>query len=268
MRRSNYTTRRTLFFSSILFLCIGILIGLGTNLFVATTFSGFFIRDQPQLSSELLVLLNQTNGEEITKTMLLPAIDQEGNGVLSNLTVYVRKGSGLVLVSINDVLADYSTQYSAREAALAAARHTNINISEYDLIYHIQSNTAGTQLSLIGGPSAGAAMAVTTVAALENQRLPDTILITGTIDAEGNIGEVGGIFAKAQLAKELGIRTFLVPPRQSTETFYREEDVCHDTRFGEYCERTIVPFRVNIAERLKINIHEVATLSQALRFFF
>ena len=61
--------------------------------------------------------------EEKRIEMLVPAADDEGNGAVAKLITRVRPalspGYGMMLVSINDVLAQYDTQLSARIAALS-----------------------------------------------------------------------------------------------------------------------------------------------------
>ena len=52
---------------------------------------------------------------------------------------------------------------------------------------------------LIGGPSAGAAIAVATVAAIEGKNVSKDAVITGTIEEGGYIGEVGGVFEKPKI---------------------------------------------------------------------
>ena len=52
---------------------------------------------------------------------------------------------------------------------------------------------------LIGGPSAGAAIAVATVAAIEGKNVSKDAVITGTIEEGGYIGEVGAVFEKPKI---------------------------------------------------------------------
>jgi PDZ domain-containing protein len=65
----------------------------------------------------------------------------------------------------------------------------------------------------IGGPSAGLAM---TLAILDDLTPGDItggnrVAVTGTIDAAGNVGEIGGIEQKAVAARAAGVKLFIVP---------------------------------------------------------
>jgi PDZ domain-containing protein len=65
----------------------------------------------------------------------------------------------------------------------------------------------------IGGPSAGLAMALGIIDKLTGGHLTGnhTVAVTGTIDAEGNVGPIGGAPQKAIAAREAGATVFLVP---------------------------------------------------------
>jgi Lon-like protease len=65
----------------------------------------------------------------------------------------------------------------------------------------------------IGGPSAGLAMSLAILDDLTPGNLTGgaRIAVTGTIDAAGNVGEIGGIEQKAIAARAAGVTMFLVP---------------------------------------------------------
>ncbi len=65
----------------------------------------------------------------------------------------------------------------------------------------------------IGGPSAGLAMTLAILDDLTPGNLTggSRIAVTGTIDPEGNVGEIGGIEQKAVAARAAGVRLFIVP---------------------------------------------------------
>ncbi len=66
----------------------------------------------------------------------------------------------------------------------------------------------------IDGPSAGALMAVGVAAALRGDPVGSKIAMTGTIEADGSIGDVGGIPYKVRGAAAAGIETVLIPSGQ------------------------------------------------------
>lgn len=196
--------------------------------------------------------------------MLIPAVDAEGKGVTAKLTTSVRPGTGLVLVAVNNILAEYSTQYSGRIAARAAGNYTNIDMNSFDVIYTVDVNATA-----IEGPSAGSAMAVSIIAALENRILPESIMTTGTINSDGTIGQVGSIIEKARAAKERGAKMFLVPKNQSSEySDVSRERSCRNEDSVEYCTVNYTKNRVNIGEELGIEVVEVSNIGEAVRHFF
>ncbi len=71
----------------------------------------------------------------------------------------------------------------------------------------------------IGGPSAGLAyaLAIADMLAAEDYAQGEVIAATGTIDADGDVGPVGGVEQKAVAAEEAGAQRFLVPAGEVDE---------------------------------------------------
>lgn len=71
----------------------------------------------------------------------------------------------------------------------------------------------------IGGPSAGLAyaLAITDMIDGTDDARGRAIAATGTIDSEGNVGEVGGVTEKAVAAERAGADVFLVPADEMTQ---------------------------------------------------
>jgi PDZ domain-containing protein len=65
----------------------------------------------------------------------------------------------------------------------------------------------------IGGPSAGLAFTLAILDALSGGRLTGghTVAATGTIDAQGNVGDVGGVQEKTAAVEKAGAQVFFVP---------------------------------------------------------
>ena len=210
------------------------------------------------------VITKEIPGNLIKKQNIIPlaAVDSNNKGVIAHLNTEVRNGSGLILVNINNILADYLTQYSARVAAQVAANYSKISIDGLDVIYNIKANA-----TVIGGPSAGAALVVATVALLENKTLNKDIIITGTINEDGIIGEVGGILEKGRAAKENGFKLFLVPLGQGSDVVrYKEEKTCRNFDSINYCEIRVIPEKTSISKEIGIETREVKDLKEALGY--
>jgi Lon-like protease len=68
----------------------------------------------------------------------------------------------------------------------------------------------------IGGPSAGLAMTLGVIDTLSGGKLTGghTVAATGTMDALGNVGDVGGVAQKTVAVENAGATLFLVPPQE------------------------------------------------------
>jgi predicted S18 family serine protease len=127
------------------------------------------------------------------------------SGSLTRISLVITTGKGSVVINgptsvANDTLA------SAITAATYASSYERLNFSRYDFTYRISDN--GTNVS---GPSAGAAMTILAVSAFTHVKLAPNFSMTGTINPDGTIGQVGGIYNKVQAAHATGVRFVLVP---------------------------------------------------------
>jgi PDZ domain-containing protein len=68
----------------------------------------------------------------------------------------------------------------------------------------------------IGGPSAGLAMTLGVIDVLDSGSLTGghTVAATGTIDAQGDVGDVGGVAQKTIAVENAGATIFFVPPQE------------------------------------------------------
>ena len=192
----------------------------------------------------------------------VPAVDAEGNGVVTTLLVEAQPGQGRVLTDVNNLLFWIDTQYSIRVAQRVAQNITTVNVSNVDLIYAIETNA-----SLIEGPSAGAALTVATIAALENKNLNQSVMITGTINPNGSIGAVGAVAEKAKASKDVGATLFLVPEGQGTEINYKPVQKCEKIGPILYCTTKYQTEKIDISKSVGITVKEVSTVDEALKYF-
>lgn len=96
------------------------------------------------------------------------------------------------------------------------------------------------QVGAIGGPSAGLALTLGLLDALDSGHLTGGLKVaaTGTMDTLGNVGDVGGVAQKAVAVRDAGAQVFLVPP-------------------DEYADAK--------SEAGSMKVYPVATLAQALQ---
>jgi uncharacterized protein len=231
---------------------LGVIIGLSSDVL-------FF--NKPQIIQQPIIIetLQIKNIQEAEINLI--ALDQDGNGVITPLYVSVEPGDGKVLTNIEKLLFWIDTQFSIQTAKEIAENVTNIDTDNLDITYSVSSNA-----TLIGGPSAGAPLTVATVAALQNKKIREDVMITGTIEPDGSIGQVGGVLEKAQVAKDLGAEVFLVPEGQSTQTLLKPNETC-TKRYGFiFCQTTYQKEIINIGENIGISIIEVRNVQEAMKY--
>jgi hypothetical protein len=141
------------------------------------------------------------------KEVLLGAVVGEEEGGVFLLGVELRPGNGSVYSSVSP-LTGISTQESMQQAADYAFRSTGIDQAGCDVLFTIKGDFGENR---VDGPSAGAAMAMATRAALLNRPIRPDIVVTGTISQDGKIGEVGGVIEKSLAASKSGASHILVP---------------------------------------------------------
>jgi uncharacterized protein len=244
----------------ILALAIGIIIGAYIGgYFTSETVYVYKERQTTQNFIRFVELFNETN---MSIAMInVPAIDENGNGVSTMLIVQAVPGTGRAMVNIDKLLFWVDTQHSIRTAKSVAQNITGIDLSYYDLVYTIAANA-----SVIEGPSAGAALTVATIAALEGKSVNSSVVMTGTINHDGSIGPVGGIVEKALAARAVGAELILVPASQSEEVSYESVRHCERIGFSEVCTIEQIPKRVSVEEEAGIEVKEVMSIEEALGY--
>ncbi|RXA20472.1 ATP-dependent protease [Methanosarcina sp. MSH10X1] len=185
-------------------------------------------------------------------------------GALLEISVEIRPGKGRVLVQTVP-LTGVGFQDAANTAVFVAESETGNPLSSSDVIFSVtaEEDVPGG----VDGPSAGALMALLTISAVDNStRLNDSITLTGTIDSEGSIGEIGGVVEKAEAAKAGGKTLFLVPRENSELVTYK----LVERNFGGFIiterEPEIVDAEEYIEEEVGIDIEYVDTIDDVLRY--
>lgn len=163
------------------------------------------------LSILFLLLLNNS----FSKTIPIIGVSNPGEnnsvGILTRLSLLTEKGEGEIFLNINR-LTEIDTQVSIRLANEVACEISEKDCSKLDFYYSVDGN-----FPKIGGPSAGAAMAILTLSELNNEEINKDIAITGTVNPDGSIGNVGGTKEKILAAQEEGMKYFLIPFGESKE---------------------------------------------------
>jgi uncharacterized protein len=129
---------------------------------------------------------------------------QERGGV-ADLYLTIKPGTGRIFID-SFPLTKVDTQITTRFATELACDFLDMDCSGLDFFYTIRARSA-----IVGGPSAGAAATVLTVALLDEKKLDPGTIMTGTINSGNLIGPVSGISAKTLAAQEQGFNKALIP---------------------------------------------------------
>lgn len=98
------------------------------------------------------------------------------------------------------------------------AARVGVQLQTNDLKYDFPVDVS-IETGLVGGPSAGLAFTLAVIDDLTDGELTGgrKVAVTGTIDADGNVGQVGGVAQKTVTARKAGAIAFLVPPEEEKE---------------------------------------------------
>ncbi len=157
-----------------------------------------------------------------TGHMPLLAVSQTKDGYIgSNAHLYleIKPGNGRVFIDTFP-LTQLDTQISTRFAKSIACNYAEVDCDYYDFFYTIRAES-----SIIGGPSAGSAVAALTISMLENIQIDENTAITGTINSGGIVGPVSGLKEKIEAASKANLKKVLIP---SGTRFKKEENESYD----------------------------------------
>lgn len=183
----------------------------------------------------LKLLAVQENGETYT-------------GSDADLFLELKEGSGRVFLDTFP-LTKMDTQISTRFAKEIACNHFKLNCNQYDFIFTIKARS-----NIIGGPSAGAAIAALTTIAILDLDYNEDITITGTINSGGIIGPVGGVKEKLEAAANVNLKKVLIAKGTSQqETF--------DKQLNQTTKINLIEFA---KKNLSLDVEEVIDLDTVL----
>ncbi|NJD52821.1 MAG: ATP-dependent protease [Candidatus Methanoperedens sp.] len=153
-------------------------------------------------------------------------------GSMMNISVEIKPGRGRILVDTKPLMG-VVFQDAANTAAYVAQKKTAKDLSGSDIIFSID---ATYEVPSVDGPSAGALMTLLVVGSLNNLELRKDMTMTGTIDKDGHVGEIGGVIEKAKASKDSGKNLILLPRENS--------------RLIQYTEKTRNYYGITVIERV------------------
>ena len=215
---------------------------------------------------------NHTSSKSIEAVAVRPVLESNGifetttyQGIVMKISVEIRDGTGLVLVN-TAIPTGVDFQTSAKTAVMVAQKITNVDMSKKDVIFSISSEN-NQELQAVDGGSAGGAMTVLLSSEILGKVLNNRVLMTGTIQDDGTIGEIGGAAEKADAAGKYGAKTFLVPQGQATVQIQS----CDEKTEGVFTYRTCTaqekPLSPITEKQYGMKVIEVSNIEQALSYF-
>ncbi len=211
----------------------------------------------------LLVAVNSAHAIEGGVKIPLVAdrvTDEGGEGILLGAQVIVTNGTGHVFVDTSPYT-QLDLQGSARLAAMVASDVLGIDQRAYDFYYIIDISSP-----IIGGPSAGGALTVATIAAIENWTLKPHVVMTGMINPDESIGPVGGIPFKLEAAAAKNATLFLIPEGQSKVVEKKNVARTNGALIINEQEDETVDV-VELGKKLNVDVKEVSTIQEAVLTF-
>lgn len=212
------------------------------------------------------------NNLSISAVAVTPILQSDGFfetttyvGTVLKIFVEIRDGTGQVLVN-TAVPTGVDFQTSARTAVLVAQNTTKIDLSKKDVIFSISSDNQ-TQLQAVDGGSAGGAMTVLLISDISGKPINNKVLMTGTIESDGTIGQIGGVAEKADAAGKNGAKIFLVPPGQSITQIQS----CDERKEGIFTYRSCTLQDKSLSDitekEYNMKVIEIQNIMDALRYF-
>jgi len=229
-------------------------------------FLGFFTAMFFLIDDTTFTTFHVINVQERSVKIPLFAVGNDDHGYYGFALLRTVKGNDKVMLETNP-FNEIDLQYSVRKAVEVAKKVLQVKKTGMDFLFSFEFNT-----SVVGGGSAGAALTILTISALTGKKINPYVGITGTIDLDGHIGHVAGIIEKLQAAKELGIKTFLIPKGQRYWIYYKPV-LKKENIFGfEIYDTFYVPQKIDLVkyakEELGINVIEVSNIYEAIKYFF
>jgi uncharacterized protein len=194
----------------------------------------------------LLALLLLPSALAAQGTIHLLAVVEGGgqtSGTLAKLELETQPGTGRVFLDTYP-LTKIATQISMRFAEQVACAELDKDCTGTDFFFAVRASPG-----IVGGPSAGAAAAVLAAALIDGRSIDQSVGITGTINAGGLIGPVGGLPEKITAAGEGGLKTVLIP---------------HGTAL--YSDNGTTTDLIALGKKIGVSVIEVSTLNEALQY--
>lgn len=141
---------------------------------------------------------------EVGKVFGLGVLGFLGSVLEIEAVAFSARNQGQGAIRFNDTAGSMAKD-SVFNAASVIRKLTGEDLSNYDI--HVNIVGGGR----IDGPSAGVAILLAVLSAIQGRLIPQDVAVTGEVSIQGKIRAVGGVFEKIYGARQAGIKTVLVP---------------------------------------------------------
>lgn len=158
----------------------------------------------------LAIVFMQTTQKEFSNTTPLLSVNENEEGEIRganiiNLDLKITRGNGQVFVNSNS-LKEIDTQLSITNGKNIACELLDLNCDNVDFHYTFNQDSV-----ILKGPSATSSIALITAKTLNEEKMPENIAMTGSLNSVGVVGPVGGIEEKIKLAQQKGFEKVIIP---------------------------------------------------------
>lgn len=141
---------------------------------------------------------------EVGKIFGLGVLGFLGSVLEIEAVAFSARNQGQGAIRFNDTAGSMAKD-SVFNAASVIRKLTGEDLTNYDV--HVNIVGGGR----IDGPSAGVAIFLTILSAIQGRSIPQDVAVTGEVSIQGKVRAVGGVFEKIYGARQAGIKTVLVP---------------------------------------------------------
>jgi len=163
-------------------------------------------------------LTKASRTREIGRVLGLAVSGYMGSVIEVEATVFPAKREGRGILRFNEA-AGVMTKDSVFNAAAVLRSVTGKDLRDYDLYVNLVGG------GLVDGPSAGLAVVLAMISAVEGRPVWQDIAVTGEVSIQGKVKQVGGLNEKLYGARLAGARRVLLPRANARDLCLEEVDV-------------------------------------------
>ena len=255
--------KNKIFWSYILILLIGFLIG------VFVFYNNDNKADIPGLYTDVFGIKNDMKKTDGSANIV--AVGSNGFGIIGKVNVDIEEGEGKILVNTNPFV-EPDTQLSAITAVNVAKNITGVDLGNVNVIIDFEMPNVNTEnRGIIGGPSAGTAMTLAVLSAINGKKVKN-VVATGAILPDGRIGQIGGVIEKADAVADNNLTLFLIPKGQGKFAYYERQIKTVDSGNTKAKKVVLVPKTIDLVDYFKqeknLTIKEVDHIEDVINYAF